>query len=158
MRLSILLLISLSLIAGGCSLNSSPAVKGIKLPPLSETKNVCLKNNCFLVELMRTIAERAHGLMYREQMENNRGMLFIFPIEGFYDFWMKNTLIPLDIIWLDENYQVVDVKNNAAPCLQESCPSFVSSREAKFVLEINGGQTDKIGLKVGDYLSIIMVW
>ncbi|MFA6550960.1 MAG: DUF192 domain-containing protein [Patescibacteria group bacterium] len=157
MRLLILSLVSLSLIVGGCSFNPSPMVKGIKLPSSSaNTENICFKNDCFKVELAVTQIERAQGLMYRDKMEIDRGMFFIFPNVGSYDFWMKHTLIPLDIIWLDENYQVVDIKNNAAPCLQTSCPIFTSSVRAKFVLEINGGQAEKIGLKVGDYFYIVI--
>ncbi|PIT94215.1 hypothetical protein COU00_00150 [Candidatus Falkowbacteria bacterium CG10_big_fil_rev_8_21_14_0_10_43_11] len=153
MRLSIPLLISFSLIITGCGFNAPPIVKGVKLPLPNGVKSVCFENGCFEVELAVAPTERALGLMYREKLPKNRGMLFIFPAEGLYDFWMKNTLIPLDIIWLDKDKRVVYANKNTAPCGQELCPTIKPDRQAQFVLEINAGLADRMGLKIGDYLN-----
>lgn len=95
--------------------------------------------------------ERSRGLMYREGLDSDKGMLFIFEKEGEYPFWMKNTLISLDIIWINENKEVVFISENAQPCSEEySCPSISPGKNAKYVLEINGGTSERIGLKIGD--------
>jgi len=117
---------------------------------IKREKKVCFNDNCFYVELAETSGEKSQGLMYRENLAENRGMLFIFDQEGPYSFWMKNTLIPLDIIWLDENKEVVFIVKNAQPCKQEICPSIKPDNEAKYVLEINAGLSDKLNLKIGD--------
>jgi hypothetical protein len=113
-------------------------------------KKVCFNNNCFLVELAQTQKEISRGLMFRDSLAQNRGMLFIFEVQGVYDFWMKNTKIPLDIIWLNEEKEVVFIKNNAPPCQEDFCPSIRPNIEASYVLEINAGLAEKIGLKNGD--------
>lgn len=111
---------------------------------------VCFKDNCFEVELARTREEQAQGLMFRQSLSRDKGMLFIFPGEGIYSFWMKNTLIPLDIIWINENKEVVFISENILPCEKDPCPLFGPDKKANYVLEINGGVSKEIGLKVGD--------
>jgi uncharacterized membrane protein (UPF0127 family) len=88
--------------------------------------------------------------MNREYLAQDSGMLFIFKKEGIYNFWMKNTLIPLDIIWINENNKIIFIKENAEPCKVEQCETFGSDEKAKYILEINGGLTEKMGLRVGD--------
>lgn len=111
---------------------------------------------CFFVELAKTQAEREKGLMFRSRLDTDKGMLFIFNGEGTYPFWMKNTLIPLDIIWIDKNYKVAYVAESAQPCLpaeagkQEACPLIIPPANSNYVLEINAGISKKIGLKPGD--------
>jgi len=118
---------------------------------IEKEKSVCFAENCFFVELADTPEKQIEGLMNRESLDENRGMLFIFDKEGIYSFWMKNTLIPLDIIWLNENKEVVFIKNNAQPC-QNECPAIKPDAEAKYVLEINSGLANKINLNLGDKL------
>ena len=79
---------------------------------LNNLTDICFKEYCFSVELATTDQERARGLMYREAVNNNSGMLFIFNQPDRHSFWMKNTLIPLDIIWLNDNKQVVFINKN----------------------------------------------
>ncbi len=77
-------------------------------------------------------------------------MLFVFSGEDKHAFWMKNTLISLDIIWIGENKEVVYIAKNIQPCKSIVCPSVSPDKPTKYVLEINGGKADEIGLKTGD--------
>ncbi len=125
-------------------------VPGLKLGAQSQ---VCFKEHCFLVELAKTEEARAKGLMFRKSLDKNKGMLFIFNQEGIYPFWMKNTLIPLDIIWLSKDSKVVFINKSAQPCVESSCPEINPEVNAQYVLEINAGVSDEIGLNVGDGLD-----
>jgi len=88
--------------------------------------------------------------MHRGSMENNQAMLFIFPNIQMRSFYMKNTIIPLDIIYLDENKKVVSIQKNAKPMDETSLPS---SAPAKYVLEINGGLSDELNIVEGDSIA-----
>ena len=111
---------------------------------------ICFENKCFDVEIADTSEKRERGLMNREYLELNSGMLFLFEEENKYSFWMKNVLISLDIIWIDQNKKVVFIKENAEPCKTEECESFKSDNKALYVLEMNGGLAEKIELNIGD--------
>jgi len=102
------------------------------------------------VETAVTKAERNYGLMNRAEMAADAGMLFIFPRSDVYGFWMKNTLIPLDIIWISENKKVVDV-TTLQPCVTEKCESYVPKKAAKYVLELNAGEFQG---KIGDEIIV----
>ena len=115
---------------------------------------VCVKDYCFLVELAITPEERSNGLMFRESLDPKKGMLFVFEKEGKHTFWMKNTLISLDIIWINENKEIVFINENTPPCKAQPCPTIEPAENAKYVLEINGGFSKKIGLIVGDKINI----
>jgi len=116
----------------------------------SKQKQVCFKENCFSVELADSLYEHSRGLMFRKQLNLDKGMLFIFKEENKHSFWMKNTLIPLDIIWINKDKKVVFISRNAQPCKKDACPLIPPDKKAQYVLELNGGISDKIGLKVGD--------
>jgi hypothetical protein len=111
---------------------------------------VCFGDNCFSVEIAETKNDRTKGLMHRQSLPENSGMLFIFGREGIYPFWMKTTLIPLDMIWLDGKGRVVFIKQNAEPCTTEDCGNIIPDKKAKYVLEISGGLTEKLGIKTGN--------
>ena len=110
---------------------------------------VCLEESCFFVELAKTSAEKSKGLMFRESLENDKGMLFIYDYDGEYNFWMKNTLIPLDIIWIDSEGKIVYIEHEAQPCGNE-CKSIKPQKDARFVLEINGGLAEEFEINLGD--------
>lgn len=116
--------------------------------------SVCIKEKCFSVELARTDTERERGLMLRTQLDKDKGMLFIFEKEGIYSIWMKNTFIPLDIVWADSQGKVVYISENAQPCQSLICPSAVPATKAKYVLEVNAGICKEVGIKLGDELGI----
>ena len=118
-----------------------------------ENSKVCFEKSCFNVELAKTTEEKSKGLMFRESLDENKGMLFVYSKEGNYSFWMKNTLIPLDIIWIDSNDKVVYVKNNAQPC-NETCKVFSPGKNAKYVLEINGGLAEKLRINLGKTANV----
>lgn len=102
------------------------------------------------IEIADNDYEIQTGLMYRTQLEINHGMLFIFPDIDFRSFYMKNTKIPLDIIYIDEANTIVSVQKNAQPFNETSLPS---EAPAKYVLEINGGLFDEWQLAVGDRIE-----
>lgn len=118
--------------------------------------SVCFKENCFEVELAVTSQQRQRGLMHRQELGEGKGMLFIFEKESFQSFWMKDTLIPLDIIWMDSNKKIIFISKNAQPCERLICESVGSAGNTKYVLELKAGVCDKIGLQVGDTAEITL--
>lgn len=117
---------------------------------------VKLNNQEFIVELAESDESRAMGLMYRKEMADDEGMLFIFPNEYPRAFWMKNTLIPLDILYFDKNKKLVSMSLNTPPCKNTTtrCPNYPSGKAAKYVLEINAGLSEMHQFKKGDLLEI----
>lgn len=103
----------------------------------------------FLVEVADTAEERALGLMNRPEMAAERGMLFIYPAPDNVAFWMANTLIPLDMIFLDTKGEVKKIHENAKPLDHTSIPG---GTDIQYVLEINGGLARRLGLKEGAHL------
>ncbi len=114
---------------------------------------VCFRDSCFTVEVATKPEEQIRGLMFKERLDSDRGMLFIFDTEAKYPFWMKNTLILLDIIWIDKDRRVVFISKNSQPCAESFCSPITPGEKAKYVLEINGGMAEKIGLSVGDKIN-----
>jgi uncharacterized membrane protein (UPF0127 family) len=104
------------------------------------------------VEIANDDELRAQGLMFRDRLAPDAGMLFFFPRDGEYGFWMKNTRIPLDMIWIDGSRRVVHVKHEVPPCRADPCPSYPPGAVARYVLEVAGGVARKHGLQVGDTL------
>lgn len=107
-------------------------------------------------ELARTDSERARGLMFRPKLLPDQGMLFVFEREDLHAFWMKNTLIPLDMLWLDPNRRVVHIERDVPPCKSDPCPSYGPSRAALYVLELPAGAAARLGLKPGDRLDFAL--
>ena len=88
------------------------------------------------------------GLMHREQLPENQGMLFIFETQQQHAFWMKNTLIPLDMIWLNEDLEVVYIQT-AIPCEEEPCTIYAPDTDALYTLEINAGLAEQNNITLG---------
>ena len=105
------------------------------------------KNITFNVEIAKTIEARRTGLMYRKKLLNNEGMLFIFPREKIIQLWMKNTYIPLDVIFISENKVIVDIKKNMEKLSETIVKSKVKSR---YALEFNAGLINKLDIEIGD--------
>lgn len=123
----------------------------ILLTLLLTPHSVCYIDRCFKIEIANNPKERELGLMFRESLDADQGMLFIHPKDGNYPFWMKNTLIPLDIIWIDKDQRVVFIQKDAKPC-SDQCLSIDPKVNSKYVLEVNSDLTEEIELAVGDKL------
>ena len=113
-----------------------------------------LKGHKFDVEIADTPETRARGLMFRDSMAADHGMLFLFDRPDPQAFWMKNTHIPLDILYFDENYKLVSMQERVPPCRSDPCSVYPSTGPAKYVLELNSGTAEKLGVKAGDVLTV----
>ena len=109
----------------------------------------------YTVEIANTDAAREHGLMFRTHMDADHGMLFIHDQQQPLAYWMKNTLIPLDILFFDVRHRLVSQQRNVQPCtLGDACPAYPSDAPALYVLELNAGQAAKLRLQNGAELRI----
>jgi uncharacterized protein len=139
MRRAVLLL--LALLLAGC-------------PRESGLAEIELGGEHFTVEIVEDDASRAKGLMFRESMPADHGMLFIWPEAEPRAFWMLNTLIALDILYFDSRMRLVDMHLDVQPCPGMRCPNYPSARPAQYVVELNAGTAARLGLKLGDRLTI----
>ncbi len=115
---------------------------------------VVLGGKTFSVEIADSSEEHELGLMFRDSMPADHGMIFIFPDEAPRSFWMKNTRIPLDIMYFDRDLKMVSISADTPPCRVARCPSYPSIAPAKYVLELNGGLAASLGVGVGDTLTL----
>ena len=122
----------------GCASSDSPWVE--------------LKGQRFKVEVVDDDESRARGLMFRDSLAEDRGMLFVFEREQPLAFWMKNTKIPLDIMYFDDERRLVSV-SSAPPCTTPQCPNYPSKAPARYTLELKAGTARKLGAKQGDELT-----
>ena len=111
---------------------------------------VCFQKQCVQVEVAQKPEELTRGLQLREKLAPDAGMLFVFPSSEKRRFWMKDTKIPLDLIWMDAARRVVYVKKNVPPCIEDPCPVYAPDQEARYVLEINRGAADTLKIQIGD--------
>lgn len=145
--------VSIGLILNGC-VQAEPEIS----PLLPQTK-VCLtpaQGDPILleIELARTPAQRSQGLMERDSLGEYAGMLFVYSYTQSLSFWMYNTLIPLDIAFLDEEGAIVDIQQ-MLPCetrIASLCPRYISAEPALMALEVNYGAFENWGVRVGDTL------
>ncbi|HLC60033.1 MAG TPA: DUF192 domain-containing protein [Candidatus Nanoarchaeia archaeon] len=105
------------------------------------------------VEIADDNNERMIGLMFRENLDENSGMLFVFDDEVNQTFWMKNTMISLDMIFISKDMKIVDIKY-ATPCEEDPCRLYKSSKPAKYVLEVNGNFTIENKIKIDDKITL----
>ncbi|MBI2639182.1 DUF192 domain-containing protein [Candidatus Peregrinibacteria bacterium] len=121
------------------------------------TKKITLETDKEQIQLTAEVAdserERERGYMEREKVEEGKGMLFIFEDEAPRNFWMKNTLIPLDILYLNNQKEVVTIVENMEPCKVSQCPSYSSRQPAMYALELPAGFVKAHGVMVGDKIS-----
>lgn len=114
---------------------------------------VCFNTECVNVEVVDSDLERKKGLMHREFLEEKHGLLFIFDTENRYSFWMKDTLIPLDIIWINKSLEIIHIEK-AEPCKVDPCKPYIPKEKAIYVVEVNAGYTEKNSIQLGDRISI----
>ncbi|WP_271680576.1 DUF192 domain-containing protein [Thermomonas mangrovi] len=111
---------------------------------------VGLGNQRYAIEIADDDAERARGLMFRDALPTGHGMLFIHDAEEPQAYWMKNTKIPLDILYFDDERKLVAQQRDVPPCsLGDGCPSYPSDAPARYVLELNAGEAARLQLKDG---------
>ena len=137
--INIIIILSLAIAVFGCK------------PLLAEDQpQACIKESCFNIEIVQEIEDLMRGLQGRTSLDADAGMLFIFEQPGIYPFWMKDTLIPLDIIWIDGSQKVVNIAHAAQPCSDEPCDTYDPNFAARYVLEVNAGYSQEAGIDIGD--------
>lgn len=113
-----------------------------------------LGGKTYSVELAETPETQERGLMFRDSMPEDHGMLFIFAENAPRGFWMKNCKFPQDMLFFDDTMRLVSVQKRVPPCYADPCPSYSSGAPAKYVLELNAGQADKLGVQSGDVFAL----
>lgn len=116
--------------------------------------SIILHGTRITVALATDAASRAHGLMGRTKLAQDHGMLFVFPDTQPRWFWMKDTLIPLDILYFDGRRKLVTMQLDVPPCKAEPCATYPSDAPARYVLELAAGKARRMGARVGDVLAI----
>jgi len=131
------------LLLASCSAPQNTPAAPPPAAPASGPRVVLPDGAAIQVELATDEPTRSQGLMYRDRLAEDRGMLFFFPQSGEYPFWMKNTLIPLDMIWIDDQRRIAHVTSNVPPCKADPCPNYPPNANAKYVLELAAGVAAK---------------
>tara|TARA_B100000035_G_C20852837_1_gene488220 strand:- start:92 stop:535 length:444 start_codon:yes stop_codon:yes gene_type:complete len=109
------------------------------------------KNVVFKVEIAETQEKRMEGLMFRTELDEDKGMLFIFPYPDLVNIWMKNTFLSLDIVFISEENIIVDIVKEALPLSEKI---YTSKLVTKYILEINSGLIRKLDINIGDKVNI----
>lgn len=120
-------------------------------------QQVTLANKSFNLELALTDAQIERGLMHRDSLPDDGGMLFVFPDAQVRSFWMKNCLIPIDVIYLDPTGRIVSIQNMTPPdpnTPENELPLYSSRWRAQFAIELFGGRADKLGLKTDQIIKL----
>lgn len=150
MRAALLVSLAAALFVAGCN-RGEEAVRDYS------TQDVKLPNGKTIkCEVMITPTDMAKGMMFRDSIDPDRGMLFMHNKPDRYKYWMWNVKIPLDIIWMNRARRIVEISANTPPCKSESgkgCPNYGGNEEASYVLELGGGQAAKNGLAVGQQIQ-----
>src|SRR5436309_10964439 len=145
MKLSLVLMLALA-----CTQRSaapSPATTATAASDASAPRIILPDRSAIIVEVASDDATREQGLMYRDHMAEDRGMIFLFPQAGEYPFWMKNTFIPLDMLWIDSDHRIVHIAHDVPPCKADPCPNYPPNAHASSVLELAGGVAAKHHLR-----------
>ncbi len=121
----------------------------------ADITNIRINNHIFRVELAISTAERSRGLMNRKYLAPNTGMLFIYSEPKIISFWMKQTLIPLDLMFFDQDGQLIELHHNIQPCNVAVCKTYTNKKPAQFALELAAGSAKSLGIKEGSSFSII---
>tara|TARA_B100000315_G_scaffold30922_1_gene26178 strand:- start:295 stop:720 length:426 start_codon:yes stop_codon:yes gene_type:complete len=133
------LILGLVAIITACNITEGPSVK--------------IKGRTFSVEVANTEDQRRLGLMHRETLPDNGGMLFVYPSDRQLSVWMKNVMIPLDVLFLNTDGIVID-KATLEPCKNSPCEAFNSTSPGQYFLEINKGKIEELNINVGDKVEI----
>ncbi len=122
------------------------SIRALTLPDGSEVK----------AEVLTKPVDMARGMMFRESFPEGRGMLFVHQAPGKYAYWMYQTKVPLDIIWMDKSGKIIEVSENTPPCpgKASTCPSYGGNADASLVLELPAGYGRKHGVRVGEMIRV----
>jgi len=142
------------IIVGALLIAESPSNSSIDSTEPPKEAQIIVNDKAMQVEIADTPDKRSLGLSLRDSMPRDRGMLFVFDEEGVYTFWMRNMEFNLDIAWINSSGTVVHVEKNLNPCL-EICPSYESGKPARYVLEVNAGVSDELGIREGTTVKIV---
>jgi uncharacterized membrane protein (UPF0127 family) len=156
-RLLAALIAALACACGAAPSGGSSAPAASPAPTSAGPRAELPSGAVYHLELARTPEEQALGLMYRESLPDRTGMLFVFDAPEPHHFWMKNTMIPLDMIWMDEAGKVIYVSANTPPCKADPCATYGPDGPARQVLEIAGGMAVKEQITVGSTLAFLDV-
>ena len=121
-----------------------------------ETREVVLPDGYRVVaEIKVTAADLTRGMMYRTELAPGRGMLFVHSVAKKYPYWMANCKIPLDIVWMNLQKEVVEISPNTPPCPSggQDCPRYGGNFDASWVLELGGGEAAKHRVAVGSRIQ-----
>lgn len=121
---------------------------------LQSQSSVTLGGERFTVEVADTPAEQTRGLMFRDELAEGHGMLFVYPEPFMQAYWMKNVRFPIDILFFDRGRRLINVASGARPCRRDPCPRYRSERPAMYVLELNAGVAEALGVSPGDELVL----
>lgn len=137
-------------------LSCSSSAKDLQPEIKFETAEIEVGPKKITVELAKTSVQQAKGLMYRDGLEKDKGMLFIFPVEQQLSFWMKNTYIDLSIAYIDKNLKIIDIQDMKAtsPVETGEPKTYPSKKPAQYALEMTQGWFKKSNIKVGDHLKL----
>lgn len=114
-----------------------------------------LAGHRYIIEIADDDAERARGLMFRDSMPTDHGMLFIHDAEEPQAYWMKNCKFPQDMLFFDNNLKLVAQQRDVPPCsLGDACPSYPSNAPARYVLELNAGEAARLKLEDGAQMTV----
>lgn len=146
-----------SLASTACGAAPKVAPPAGATPAASGPRVVMPSGAVYRLELARTPEEQQQGLMFRESLPDGTGMLFQFDSDSAHHFWMKNTMISLDMVWLDASGKVLFVSADTPPCRADPCPSYGPDGPARNVLEIAGGMARREQIEVGAALKFLDV-
>lgn len=136
-KIGVLFLLAMAgVICGGCQAHEA-------------SSRLCLGRACYDVEVVQTPEAREKGLMFRDRLDQGKGMLFIFDQSGDYAFWMQNMKFSIDILWISAEKKVVHIEQNVPPCQAEPCAVYDPGVPARFVLEIPAGDAVRYGITQG---------
>ncbi len=120
----------------------------------ADADSVVLKGQRFTVEIVSTPEEQQRGLMFRDDLDADAGMLFVYSAPQPQQFWMKNTHLPLDILFFDDKARYLGAQLNVPTCRNDPCPTYPGPAPARYVLELNAGRAAALELAPGDVMQL----
>lgn len=119
------------------------------------SQQISIGDNAFATEIANTPEKMQRGMMFRTNMADNQAMLFVFTRPQPVVFWMKNTLIPLDMLFFDADGKLLEIKPNVPPCKRRPCKNYASAHSnIRYVVELKAGTVEKQRIAVGDSLHV----